>query len=454
MAKRETDEAERARLLAFRARMFESVRAAPARGRIVWVVPLQALVVAVLYWAKADPIHIWVHAAITALCAVLFALQVVQKGEERHRGGGAIVGILIYTASILNTGGLVSPLLVTGLPLLLAAATHPTLVERRSFVLFTVCSAFAVVMLLSHHHFTELPNPFAFEHGRPSNAYILVASLGIVLTATTVFVMGRTMAEVYERVTREIAHMRESAFRESEVQNRELEGIAARLAHEVRNPLAAIKALSLHVARNATDEKVRERLEIVSSEAERLQGIVDGFVSFSRGLHDLAIEPTRPFEVATNIVKLLELRTEEAGVSLAVSGDARVAFPADPQKLKQTLLNLIQNAVHASKRGGAVEVRIVFDPPQDVYVHVIDHGAGMTPEILARIQKPYFTTKRGGSGLGLAVARSIVEQHGGTLRIESTAGVGTTVTLHFNKNHTPLNLPKPVRSVDNGAEHA
>jgi signal transduction histidine kinase len=229
-------------------------------------------------------------------------------------------------------------------------------------------------------------------------------------------------------------------FSDGEERNRALEGIAARLAHEVRNPLAAIKALSLHVARNSEDLKIKGRLEIVSSEAERLQSIVDGFVSFSRGIQDLVIGEVKPYEVAQSLVTLLELRAQEAGVSLSLSGDAELCLKGDAKKLRQALLNLLLNAIYASLPGSNVEIRVVVSPPDGGLVHVIDHGAGMSSEILNRIQKPYYTTKKGGSGLGIAVARSIIEQHGGKLSFESTVGVGTTATVHLVTNVTPYTL--------------
>jgi signal transduction histidine kinase len=233
---------------------------------------------------------------------------------------------------------------------------------------------------------------------------------------------------------------------ENEDRTRALEGMAARLAHEVKNPLAAIKGLSTHMARNATDAKTAERLAIVAAEADRLQSIVDGFLSFSRGLDDLTVAPTKPYEVARELAVLLETRAEEAGVAFEMGGDESVVVDADPRKLRQALLNIVLNAIQASPRGSRVRVAVEPDG-QGARITVRDEGIGMTAEVLDRIRKPYFTTKEGGTGLGLAVARGLVEQHGGALEFRSTPRAGTTVTILLpTKAKASAKLPNPVRS--------
>jgi signal transduction histidine kinase len=221
--------------------------------------------------------------------------------------------------------------------------------------------------------------------------------------------------------------------------------MAARLAHEVKNPLAAIKGLSAHMARNAADPKTAERLAIVAAEADRLQAIVDGFLYFSRGLDDLNIAPTKPYEVARELGVLLETRAEEAGVRIDVTGDEALVLDADARKLRQALLNLVLNAIQASPRGSAVQVGVA-SACEGVRITVRDDGVGMTPEVLDRIRKPYFTTKEGGTGLGVAVARGLVEQHGGRMDLKSSPGTGTTVTLMLPTKAKPCaRLPNPAR---------
>jgi signal transduction histidine kinase len=228
-------------------------------------------------------------------------------------------------------------------------------------------------------------------------------------------------------------------------------GQTRRHALEVKNPLAAIKGLSVHMARNAADPKTAERLAIVAAEADRLQSIVDGFLSFSRGLDDLRLGPTRPYEVAHELAVLLETRAQEAGVSLEVSGDETLVLDADTRKLRQALLNLVLNGVQASPRGATVHVAVAR-ACEGARLTVRDDGTGMSPEVLDRIRKPYFTTKEGGTGLGVAVARGLVEQHGGRIEYKSVPGTGTTVTILLPMKATPCaRLPNPLRALEKAA---
>lgn len=221
--------------------------------------------------------------------------------------------------------------------------------------------------------------------------------------------------------------------------------MAARLAHEVKNPLAAIKGLSKHMAQHSADPKTAERLAIVAAEADRLQGIVEGFLSFSRGLDDLKLEPVRPHEVARELAVLLETRAEEAGVGIEVAGDAAFVVDADERKLRQALLNLVLNAVQASPHGAAVRIEVAREC-LGARITVHDDGVGMTADVLSRIARPYFTTKEGGSGLGVAVARGLIEQHGGQLEFKSVAGKGTTASILLPMKAKAIAvLPNPLR---------
>ncbi len=265
----------------------------------------------------------------------------------------------------------------------------------------------------------------------------------MILTGTLLFAVialvrvAQSAGDAYTELALELAARREEAFTEGEDHARSLEGVAARLAHEVKNPLAAIKGLSTHMARGAADPKTSERLAIVAQEADRLQSIVDGFLGFTRGLDDLRVARITPYEVARELVVLLETRAEETAVAIEVVGDERAEVMADARKLRQALLNVVLNAMQASPRSKTVTVAIARTSPDTVRIRVIDHGAGMTAAVLERIRKPYFTTRTGGSGLGVAIARALVEQHGGTMSIDSTEKKGTVVTIELRASGPP-----------------
>lgn len=422
---------QRARFEAVRRRVFEEMHEIASRKRGSIFIPYHALVLAVLALRGEPPARLGLQ-----LGAVLAFMLFVRKAE-RSVGlrsalwfGAALVAAFTWVA---NTGGLASPLLLSTIPFILGMAVNPQLESRRGKFLGAMLLGYSALAVASHTSLGELAGPLAPRMGHlswASNEYVMLSLATAAMVTVAIFKMGHAMSQAYERIALELAVRRDELCDESEGRTRALEGIAARLAHEVKNPLAAIKGLSTHVARQAEDPKVKERLELVAGEAQRLQEIVDGFLSFSRGLDELHLGPTRPYEIARELSLLLETRAQDAGVALEVRGARELTLNADASKLRQALLNLVLNAMQASPRGSTVTLEVAKCCADGAgVVKIMDRGAGMTPEVLERIRRPYFTTKVGGTGLGIAVARGIVEQHGGNVRFESASGRGTTATI-------------------------
>jgi len=356
-----------------------------------------------------------------------------------------VIGAAMLVA-IANTGGLTSPLLLSVAPFYVAVSMDPALERRRPMFAIGLLVVFAAMAWLTRE--SPLPPPLAPSAGVASIEYVALSLLSVFTAIVAIHKVGSAVSSAYERITLELAERREELCDENAGRTQALEGIAARLAHEVKNPLAAIKGLSQHMARNAEDPKIKERLSIVAGEAERLQDIVDGFLSFSRGLDDLQIAQVRPFDVAREISLLLETRAVDANISLEVGGSRELSLAADAKKLRQALLNLVLNAMQASSSGSVVTLEVAKQCSDGACViRISDRGHGMTADILERIRKPYYTTKSGGSGLGIAVARGIAEQHGGTLCFESSPGRGTTaiVSLPASADPTRPALPNPCK---------
>jgi signal transduction histidine kinase len=437
----------RARFEVLRRRVFEEMGRSSSRWRIAWVLPFQVLVIAILVGRGESTVRAVVQGA-TVVVLGLLATGVPPLTHKNLGVGAFFVSLACYFVLLATTGGLASPLLVTAGSMMAAAAIKlPNPHWMRQSIFATCLLGFVALALLSRSPIGALDGPLTPAGHWPSAEYVTIALLAAFSAMIGVYGIGCAVTSGYERAALELAERREELCSENEDRTRSLEGIAARLAHEVKNPLAAIKALSTHLARNSTDAKAAERLAIVASEADRLQSIVEGFLSFSRGLDDLKLAPVRPHEIARELAVLLETRAEEAGVTLDVDGDPAVILEADARKLRQVLLNLILNAIQASPRGAGVEVTIGVDSGE-ARITVRDDGVGMTPDVLERIRKPYFTTREGGTGLGVAVARGLVEQHGGRLEFKSATGKGTMVIIVLPLKAKPCAcLPNPVRSL-------
>jgi signal transduction histidine kinase len=437
----------RARFEVLRRRVFDDMGRASSRWRLTWILPFHVLVIVLLVARGESAARALVQAAVVAVLGLLFVAR-IPWSYRRLRVGSFLFGVVGYFVLLATTGGLASPLLVTGMFMMAVAAIKmpdPPWLRQTVFVMFLL--GFVTLAVLSRSALGALDGPLAATGRWSSAEYVSLALLAAVFALMGVYGMGCAVTRGYERAALELAERREELCSENEDRTRALEGIAARLAHEVKNPLAAIRALSTHMARNATDEKTAERLAIVAAEAGRLQSIVDGFLSFSRGLDDLKLAPVKPHEVARELAVLLETRAAEAGVALDVAGDPTLVLDADARKLRQALLNLVLNAIQASPHGAPVAVTVGIDG-EEARITVSDDGVGMTPEVLERIRKPYFTTKDGGTGLGVAVARGLVEQHGGRLEFRSAPGKGTTVIITLPMKAKPcVCLPNPGRSL-------
>jgi signal transduction histidine kinase len=444
------DQPERARFEALRRRIFEEMSHETARWRLTWFLFFNAAVLTLLVVRGESGPRLIIQGFVLCGLGVVFALR-VWWDNTRLKIASFLAGVVSYFTVLSTTGGLASPLMMTCAVTIAAAAISlrdtPWL---RSLVFAAFFACFVALAALSRTTLGRLPEPLVGAAGWASPEYVALALLSGVYTMMGVFRIGCHVTRGYERAAFELAARREELCSENEDRSRQLECVAARLAHEVKNPLAAIKGLSTHMARNATDPKTAERLGIVAAEADRLQSIVDGFLSFSRGLDDLKIGPTKPHDVAHSLAVLLETRAQDAGVSLQVDGDEELVVDADVRQLRQALLNLVLNAVQASPRGATVDIAVARDCG-GARITVRDQGVGMSRDVIERIRKPYFTTKEGGTGLGVAVARGIIQQHGGRLEFTSAPGRGTTATVHLPmKACGCAALPNPLRAALKG----
>ena len=439
--------AERGRVDILRRRIMEEMGRGSARWRLTWILPFHVLVVSLLvFWGESR----W-RAVVQGTAVLVFGAFAVARAyseDTRLKVASFLFGIAGNLSLVATTGGLASPMLPTSVLLVFVAAItmqEPSWLPATSFG--ALLCGFLGMAALSHTAIGQLVEPLRSGPLGPSAEYVSLAMLAAAFTMIGVFRVAHGMSRAYERAALELASRREELCSENVDRTRALDGLAARLAHEVKNPLAAIKGLSTHMASNSSDPKTAERLAIVAAEADRLQAIVDGFLSFSRGLDELNVAPTRPYEVARELAVLLETRVEEAGVTLTVTGDQDMVLDADARKIRQALLNIVLNAVEVSPRGSTVSVAVSRDC-DGARLTVRDDGVGMTPDVLERIRKPYFTTKERGTGLGLAVARGLVEQHGGRLEFKSTSSKGTTVTIHLPTTAKPscAKLPYPGRA--------
>jgi len=212
--------------------------------------------------------------------------------------------------------------------------------------------------------------------------------------------------------------------------------LAASIAHELNNPLGTISLrIEGLLAKTPSDDHRRRSLEIVGQEVERMAGLVSNLLQFSRA----SVDKISKVDVCDEVRQTLELveyhlRKQQIRVEPEFDPAMPVIF-ADRQQLRQVLLNLFTNATDAMPTGGRLIPRVrpsaMSDGVPAVTIEVSDTGMGIPSELLPRVTEPFFTTKPEGkgTGLGLAICRRIVQQHHGTLEVESRLGEGTTIRI-------------------------
>lgn len=211
--------------------------------------------------------------------------------------------------------------------------------------------------------------------------------------------------------------------------------LATGLAHEIKNPLAGIKVTMqvLSEERYLSDED-RGVLFKVIDEIKRIEVLMQGLLNFAR--------PPMPQFTNTDINAVLETAAQlvlknghapgKPGTITLVKefGPALPEIMGDPMQLKQVFMNLLLNAVDAMPEGGTLVLKTSFnETARAVAVAVSDSGKGIEPSVRDKIFQPFFTTKAKGTGLGLAISKRLIEEHGGTISIESSKGAGATFRI-------------------------
>jgi len=213
-------------------------------------------------------------------------------------------------------------------------------------------------------------------------------------------------------------------------------GLAAGVAHEVRNPLSSIKALATFFAGQFDDgSEAHEAAKVMVQEVDRLNRVITELLEFSR--------PTDLKRLASDIgllvfrsIQLIQQDAANKNIDINVNtADDICSALIDPDRLSQCLLNLFLNAIQAMESGGTLTVKCTQGEVENVNIVVSDTGSGIPADKIKKIFDPYFTTKSKGTGLGLAIVHKIIEAHGGHIAVNSTVDEGTSFLISLPCEH-------------------
>lgn len=239
-------------------------------------------------------------------------------------------------------------------------------------------------------------------------------------------------AQAYKRLEDKINELKDIQERLIRSERLAIMGkIAAYIAHEIRNPLTTIGGFAQTILRKCTnDDSVRESSQIIKDEVKRLEKILANVMDFTKPQKPLKTE-AEINGIVENACLLFEPLLRMQGIQLIKEFTPNLSKTiVDPDQIKQVFVNLIKNAVESMPTGGTLTMKTVTED-NCIRIDVIDTGEGMTQEVMENIFVPFYTTKPGGTGVGLAVTHQIIDEHEGQLKVKSEVGRGTTFSVYL-----------------------
>ncbi len=260
-----------------------------------------------------------------------------------------------------------------------------------------------------------------FAQLRELRDLIVLISLG---NASVVILLGF----LFYRRTRSLERAREAMIETDNLAT--LGRMVATIAHEIRNPLSIIRASAQRVQRrHAIDD---EALTYIVDEVDGLDRVLTGYLQFAKS-QPAAFVPLEVGRILRRALLAVENQAKAGNIEVRVQDAGALTLHGDERRVRQAVLNVLLNALEVTPQGGRIGIDVGHDAGH-VTISVSDSGPGIDPAILKDVTRPFFTTRVDGSGLGLSVVQSVMEEHGGSLRIERADSGGARIVLSFPRD--------------------
>lgn len=415
-------------------------------------VALTALISAAGIFLHFSPLHAWPYlriALIAYACIVLiicyFALlrhvaklsASTEKRRLRYLLIACPVAALICGADMLGylfydfppvTGLVLSALLY----LVLLIVAYPQLSElhdffARALVIFVSTVTGAIIF-----YFVA----FFFSTELPSFASVIMASFLIVIAVTPIKMILKIIFSFFYPDSKDVFT---SLYEFDEKLEREkamlLSEMAPVIAHEIRNPLGSIKGAAQVLQTEAATEEHSKLLNVIIEETNRLNGVVSQFLDYARP-HLSRIQAQDINAIIRRAISIISANRLTDNITISSElHEGLPAAPVDEEQILQVILNISLNAIEAMSQGGTLTFRTTkmeTSVGDAVGISIRDTGAGIAPQDVKNIFKPFYTTKERGVGLGLAICQRIVKEHGGVIRVKSIPGQGSVFFIRLN----------------------
>lgn len=348
-----------------------------------------------------------------------------------HVGRSLVAVTAIQLAVAGATGGLVSPgVLATMLVAFTASVVDVSRAARLAILALQVAGFFTFAALQTSGALAAfVPGLFAgMAEVGPAVGPWLVATF-YVLVAVVAFGAGSRVGRVLQAAYLERIEQREQTLRLLRTKATQLTELSSEVAHELKNPLASVKGLAAVLSPHL-DGREAERMRVLRAEVDRMQGVLEALSTLTRPLVPLRAVHLDLSDLVHDVVELHTGLAAECGVTLDIAAVASVDLWCDADKVHQTLMNLLQNALEATPRARTVTVSLAADG-DGARVDIRDEGPGLPPDLLSKAFLRGVTTKSEGSGLGLTLARAFAQQHGGEVSLVNRTEGGCRATLRL-----------------------
>ncbi len=386
--------------------------------------------ISLLAWDPA-PWRFWVVVFAVAFAASRLTMEyryARREGFKRSR----LSSLIVVPATLLllvvgASGGIDSPIFVI-LPLV---TLFMCLFFKPSYglVFASVSAVWAwALTLVAWNEWVPTLIPLAFGGGpRVPVPAALLFTRAVFLTIGLLWasLIGRVMRGAFQDAIQRALNARDEVLTSHEESTKALTTLVAEIAHELKNPLTSVKGLAALVDREV-EGKGKERLTVLRREVDRMQEILESFLNFSRPVVPLDVAPVRVVTVVDQVMALYEGVARERGVEVRLDARTDVVVKADARKLKQVIINLVQNALDVTVDGGVFDVTVGHEG-KGAKICVMDRGPGI--DDVERVFEPGVTTKKSGNGLGLTIARLLARQHGGEVRLVPREAGGMVAEL-------------------------
>ncbi|HDQ04180.1 MAG TPA: hypothetical protein ENN23_06385 [Deltaproteobacteria bacterium] len=362
-------------------------------------------------------------------------------GTEKRRLGYLLfacpIVAIISSADLLGYAGFAFPpitglVLAALLYLILLVIAYPQLNELHDFLARALVIFISTVTATLIFYFVAL----FFSDNIPSFTSVLMASFLIVISITPLkMILKKGFSHFYPESRDVFTSLYEFDEKLESEKALMLAEMAPVLAHEIRNPLGSIKGAAQYLKSEAAAEEHKNLLTVIIEEANRLNAVVHQFLDYAR--------PYQPKLKAQNINVVIQkaisiIAANQLAENIEIVRELNHNLPEveiDEQQFIQVILNIALNAIEAMPQGGTLTFRTSDtdpDAPGSISISIQDTGSGIGREEMKNIFKPFFSTKKRGAGLGLAICQKIVKEHGGIIRVKSLPEEGTVLFIRLN----------------------